>query len=120
MAAGDLTMAQIDAQLLEERLEREGTAALWALATLLRGLDLPDDSTLEDVAVELRRRDIDPSESVDWLVACMYDLNCFRAEMNRQLYEAEQRRKATRTMAVLTLGAIGTVALAVFVLWGKK
>lgn len=119
--AQDLTMAQVDALLLQERLEREGAAALWALATLARGLDLvPEDVTLEDVSAELRRRDIDPGEAVDWLVACTYDINCFRAEMNRQLYEAEQRRKATLAMAVLTLGAVGTVALAVFVLWGKK
>ncbi len=113
-------MAQVDALLLQERLAQEGAASLWALAVLGRGLDLPEDATLEDLAAELRSRDIEPSESVDWLVACLYDLNCFRAEMNRQLYEAEQRRKATRVMAVLTLGAVGTVALAAFVLWGKK
>jgi hypothetical protein len=113
-------MAQVDALLLQERLAEEGGAMLWAVAMLKRGLELPEDATFEDMAATLRSRDIEPTESVDWLVACLYDLNCFRAEMNRQLYEAEQRRKATRAMAVLTLGAVGTVALAVFVLWGKK
>lgn len=104
----------------EEMIARQDLAALQAWSTLLRGLELPQDATIEDAVAEMESRGFSPKEAMQWLAACNWDVGCFRAEMFRQIREAEQREGAQRAVLVVSVAAVAAVGLAGYVLWSGR
>lgn len=105
-----MTPEQIDREARERRRAEEEAASLQAVAMLADALELPEGWTADDVAAELEERDITGDEVTDWLVACEYDVHCFRAEMRYQLRQGEERARgllALTAAVVLGLGALG-------------
>lgn len=112
-----LTRAEVDASVISERVAEQGAASLLAWVTLLRGLELPESASVEEAAAAMRARGFEPDEAMDWLVACGYELNCFRQEMFLQMREAEERSRARRAMTVLTVSLVGVAG---FALWAWR
>ena len=113
------TQADIEAQAFQARLAEEGAASLTAYAMLMRALELPTNTPLEESTQAMVELGLAPSEVVDWLAACEYDESCFRQEMFLQLAEARERKRAATAMTIVGIGAVVAIGLGVMA-WRRR
>lgn len=112
-----LTTYEQEAQALELRRLQEDTAGLQAYVMVAAELGI-DPNAPELVAEALAQKGLSSAEVADWIVACDYDVACFRQTMNYEFYEAGERRKTLKAGGYLVLGAVG-VGVLVLLAWRK-